>query len=45
MNMFALGQGSLSGEVLSLSHMPVSRTFGRQVGLGANDRNGNYGAW
>lgn len=37
------GKGTLAGEVLTLSHMPVSRVHGPQVGDGANDRNTNYG--
>jgi hypothetical protein len=38
-----IGQGGLAGDTLRLRHMPVTRTFGPQVGDGANDRNNKYG--
>jgi hypothetical protein len=38
-----IGEGNVAGDTFHLSHMPVSRMFGPQVGDGANDRNGNYG--
>jgi len=38
-----IGTNNLAGEVLTISHMPVSRRYGPQLGDGANDRNGDYG--
>jgi hypothetical protein len=37
------GIGDYAGAVLYLSHMPSSFFYGFQCGLGANDRNGNFG--
>ncbi|MDG1160301.1 MAG: hypothetical protein P8N19_12475, partial [Flavobacteriales bacterium] len=37
------GIGDYAGAVLYLSHMPSSFYYGFQCGLGANDRNGNFG--
>lgn len=37
------GDGSLEGDILYLSHMPANYYFGFQVGLGANNKNCNFG--
>ncbi|MDG1158890.1 MAG: hypothetical protein P8N19_05310, partial [Flavobacteriales bacterium] len=37
------GTGELEGTVLYLSHAPSSHYFGMQCGLGANDKNENFG--
>ena len=39
-----LGQGSLEGSLIRVTHAPSSQYFGFQVGQGANDHNCNYGA-
>ncbi len=39
LNSYLLGMG----DTLWLSHMPVSRTYGFQLGEGANDKNSDYG--
>jgi len=37
------GDGSLEGDILYMSHMPANHYFGFQVGVGANNKNCNYG--
>ncbi len=37
------GTGSLEGSQLQLSHLPVNYYFGYQIGVGANNKNGNAG--
>ena len=37
------GTGSLEGSQLQLSHLPVNYYFGYQLGVGANNKNGNDG--
>ena len=38
------GTGNFAGSVFSLTHQPASAYYGFQVGLGANNKNENYGA-
>ncbi len=38
------GTGAFAGTELSLAHQPANQYFGFQVGLGANNKNGAYGA-
>jgi hypothetical protein len=38
------GTGSLAGSSFELSHQPMNNYYGLQVGLGANNKNENYGA-
>ena len=37
------GTGSIAGSQLQLSHLPVNYYFGYQLGVGANNKNGNEG--
>lgn len=37
------GQGDLAGDILYLHHMPASYYFGFQIGMGANNKNCDYG--
>ncbi len=39
----AVGLGDFAGDVLSLNHMPASYYFGFQIGMGANNKNCDYG--
>lgn len=32
-----------AGDTLNLQHFPISKEFGFQIGVGANDQNGSYG--
>lgn len=38
-----IGKRGLAGDTFCLSHAPVNRYYGFQIGDGANDKNGNYG--
>jgi hypothetical protein len=38
-----IGKGLLAGDTICLSHAPVNRYYGFQVGDGANDKNSSYG--
>ena len=40
---YLVGEGDLTGAYLNLQHAPSNFLFGAQVGLGANDTNGNFG--
>ncbi|NNK79940.1 MAG: hypothetical protein HKO93_00455, partial [Flavobacteriales bacterium] len=42
-NSYLVGEGDLEGAYLELEQAPSNLLFGAQVGLGANDVNGNYG--
>jgi large repetitive protein len=37
------GQDDLAGDILYLNHMPASYYFGFQIGMGANNKNCDYG--
>jgi hypothetical protein len=39
----AVGQGDLDGDVLYFYHMPANYYFGFQIGMGANNKNCDYG--
>ncbi len=39
----AVGQGDLAGDVLYFYHMPSNYYFGFQIGMGANNKNCDYG--
>jgi hypothetical protein len=41
----ATGWGDYDGSVLSLSHQPSNEFYGWQFGVGANNKNANFGYW